>query len=270
MFGRCRPLVRRAVVLAGSTAVLGSNGAALASSSDAALGSLWSTAVDGWIDVPGSAHMPSTDGVIYMSPAGQGASAAVGAALPKVVAKSIIFSLTASNPMGEDAPAEWNRLANQALEVDIRKLDESRGTSPRAWWRSFGFNVNEGWREDGFSLAFAPEERAYAMDAVLRLAHKYRQAAIYVYKPEAGGLMREVVWLDRAKQASLGGQRERVLVLAKPPATALARREWQPAEGEAADREGGRSPSFSPKGRETSIWISPEEVRSTLARMIGR
>ena len=26
-------------------------------------------------------------------------------------------------------------------------------------WHSFGFNEKEGWREEGFSVAFAPEER---------------------------------------------------------------------------------------------------------------
>ena len=74
-------------------------------------------------------------------------------------------------------------------------MDWKGNPSPRAWWHSFGFNekVNptptpipkpkpkpkpkpnpnpnpnsipnpnqEGWREEGFSVAFAPEERQYA------------------------------------------------------------------------------------------------------------
>ena len=41
-------------------------------------------------------------------------------------------------------------------------MDWKGNPSPRAWWHSFGFNEKEGWREDGFSVAFAPEERQYA------------------------------------------------------------------------------------------------------------
>ena len=92
-------------------------------------------------------------------------------------------------------------------------MDWKGNPSPRAWWHSFGFNekVNptptpipkpkpkpkpkpnpnpnpnsipnpnqEGWREEGFSVAFAPEERQYARQYMQKLAYKYRQAAIEI------------------------------------------------------------------------------------------
>ena len=56
---------------------------------------------------------------------------------------------------------------------------------------------------------------ARARTAMLRLAHKYRQAAIYAYSCENGALMREVVWVDASKQAS-HGSKERMCVVAPP------------------------------------------------------
>ena len=42
--------------------------------------------------------------------------------------------------------------------------------SPRAWWHSFGFNEKEGWREEGFSVAFAPEERQVGVRVRVRVS----------------------------------------------------------------------------------------------------
>ena len=80
-------------------------------------------------------------------------------AWPKIFAKSVIFSITASNPMGFQVPPEANLAANAALEEDIRNMQ--RPCTPRAWWRSFSFDAKEGlqpreqadregasWRED--------------------------------------------------------------------------------------------------------------------------
>jgi hypothetical protein len=190
-------------------------------------------------------------------------------AWPKLFAKGVVFSLTASNPDGKDAPAAWNRSANQALEADIVQMHESRHLAPRAWWRSFGFNVQEGWREDGFSLAFAKEERAFARTAVLRLAHKYHQAAIYAYMVEDGVLVREVVWIDGSKQ-STHGSKQRMGLIKKPPKSALASRHWQPEGSTDASNAEIASPTFAPTGRESSIWISPGEIRDTIGRLWGK
>merc|ERR1712087_835626 len=117
------------------------------------------------IDVPGAQSLSSPDGVLYLAPVPNNARPPP-IEWPKLFAKGVVFSLTASNPMGTATPATQNRAANAKLEGDIRMM--RRPCTPRAWWRSFGFNAEEGWREDGFSIAFATDERAYALVQVMR------------------------------------------------------------------------------------------------------
>lgn len=182
-------LFRRAAI---SAAALGGSALSLSavasSESDKALDNLWTGAVDGMIDAPGCAEL-STDGVLYMAPRPAAAPAAASGSSsswslfgaskplaqpekvdwPKIFTRSVIFSLTAHNPMGREAPAAYNTAANQHLEREIAKL---RNPVPRAWWHSFGFNVAEGWREDGFSVAFASEERAFARVEMLNVRRR--------------------------------------------------------------------------------------------------
>ena len=87
---------------------------------------------------------------------------------PKIIGKSVVYSLTGWNPMGKDAPHEQNLAANQRLQQDLAEW-KGMNTRPRAWWHSFGFNEKEGWREDGFSVAFAPEERRFAKQCMQKL-----------------------------------------------------------------------------------------------------
>ena len=68
--------------------------------------------------------------------------------------------------------------------------------APAARWHSFGFNAAEGWREAGFSLAFAAADAERGRAATLGLARKYEQAAIYEYGVREGKLYRTVVWCD--------------------------------------------------------------------------
>lgn len=143
---------------------------------------------------------------------------------PRLFSKGVVFSLTASNPMGADASPAYNAAANERLQKDI---DEMK-IEPRATWRSFGFNAQEGWREEGFSLAYAREERVYARQAVLKLAKKHRQAAVYYYSYEGDTVVREVIWVDARKHREHGVPGERLVVLREPPDTPLAAREWSP------------------------------------------
>lgn len=140
---------------------------------------------------------------------------------PKIFAKSTIFALTAHNPMGVDAPAAANRAANDRLEYDLTEMR----TTPRAWWHTFGFNAAEGWREDGFAVAFANEERVYGRMAVLKLARKYRQKAVYVYSFEDGHLMREVLFVGERYGRVEEGSKTRMAVLTAIPKTPLATRQ---------------------------------------------
>ena len=230
---------------------------------DTELDSLWSTAIDGMVDVPGCQHLASKQGVLYMAPATSKNVASTD--WPRIFAKSVVFSLTASNPMGIDAPDEWNQKANEALEADIRKMESNRGLSPRAWWRSFGFNAEQQWREDGFSIAFASEERVYAKIACLRLAHKYRQAAIYAYRYQDGNLIREVLWVDPSKQEPHGSE-SAMVVLKHPPHSELAAK--QPMTSPRRASVDATPPPFAPTGRDTSVWISPREIRTTIEEMV--
>jgi hypothetical protein len=120
--------------------------------------------------------------------------------------------------MGEAAPAAVNREANRKLQADIASLRPV----PRAWWHSFGFSAEEGWREDGFCVAFATDERRFARAQVLKLARAYRQAAIYQFSYKDGVLLREVVWCDPTKQEQAAEAPERMAPLRMPPESELA------------------------------------------------
>jgi hypothetical protein len=171
------------------------------------LSSLYGEAVEAMVDVPGCDAISSQEGVLYLAPA-SGTPAPVE--WPKLISRSVIYSLTAWNSNGQTAPDATNAAANIRLEADIESLrlgvaqaeaprphgrapplpclrsiathqaPPSPRLRPRAMWRSFGFNDKEGWREEGFSLAYDPAERRFARNEVGRLAQRYRQAAFYV------------------------------------------------------------------------------------------
>jgi hypothetical protein len=61
---------------------------------------------------------------------------------------------------------------------------ETFSPAPTAWWRAFGFAAD--WREDGFVVAYAPEDAAAGQAAVVAMAVRYGQCAIYAYEPIAG------------------------------------------------------------------------------------
>lgn len=270
----CRRLLSRRTVLAASGAAAliyqqQRHGAlAQSDSRDFSLVGLWGQALDGMMDVPGAEDLSSPDGVLYLAPCPAG-KPPPPAKWPKLFAKGVIFSLTAHNPMGQDAPPEWNRRANEALEADIGKLQNGRGCAPRAWWRSFGFNAQEDWREDGYSLAFATEERLYARQAVLKLAHKYRQAAIYAYTYDGGIVTREVIWVEPSKHQDLGAK-EQMMVVPQAPTTRLAARGYAREEDGSQRSQAPPPPSFAPTGRDTSIWISPRAVYDEVKGWMGK
>ena len=151
---------------------------ASSSSDDAArekeLQGLWANAYDGWIDVPGEAGV-----VVYTKPVATPGDPAP-TPFPHIVASSRLFALTGFNPMGEDRPIGENRAANEKLVVDIQAMTPA----PKAWWRAFGFAHD--WREDGFVLAYDPEHGDAGEKAVVDLAVKYGQGAIYSYEPVPG------------------------------------------------------------------------------------
>ena len=90
---------------------------------------------------------------------------------------------------------EQNVEANQKLQADL--ADWKGNPSPRAWWHSFGFNEKEGWREDGFSVAFAPEERQFA--------RQYISVVKVTPWQLVGSPRARLLLLLRARLAALGG-----------------------------------------------------------------
>ena len=166
------PHFRRTIALAGTTAGLigyivqkqqaeKKEEAALATltrRSDADLAATWARSTVAMVNAPGCEALNSADDLVYLAPVADDLPAAP-VAWPKIFAKSVIFSITASNPMGFQVPPEANLAANAALEEDIRNMQ--RPCTPRAWWRSFAFDATEGlqpreqadregasWRED--------------------------------------------------------------------------------------------------------------------------
>ena len=145
---------------------------------------LWANAYDGWIDVPGE-----SGGAIYTRPV-DAPGVRTHVPFPPIVTSSRLFALTGFNPMGEERPIAENRAANGKLRADI----EAMTPAPKAWWRAFGFAHD--WREDGFVLAYEPEDGDAGEKAAVDLAVKYGQGAIYAYSAvnnDAGLLRRRTV-----------------------------------------------------------------------------
>ena len=98
-------------------------------------------------------------------------------------------------------------------------------------------------------MAFASEERAFAQVAVLRLAQKYRQKAIYAYRVEDGAVVREVVWVDPTVPVAPTSGKEKMRILEKAPSTPLAATEWEQPDDPAA-----ATPAFPPSGANPGMF----------------
>jgi len=64
--------------------------------------------------------------------------------------------------VGEDRPVKENRAANKRLAAELASAAQTSSPAPKAWWRAFGFSRE--WREDGFVVAYTPEDAARAGD----------------------------------------------------------------------------------------------------------
>ncbi|KAL1511316.1 hypothetical protein AB1Y20_006121 [Prymnesium parvum] len=218
-------LLRRALCLGGASAASAlTSSAGLSGMGDSVLGALWGSAIDGHL-LSSSAltdFRPAADNaVLYLAPSR--APPLSSGEWPAAFASHTVFSLTAWNPMGQDEALDVNQKANRALQRDIGRLQPP----PKATWHSFGFNVGENWREDGFSIQYAPDVADQGgREAVLSLARKYRQAAVYEYSCRDGHLERSVVWCCPDKQAAHGGEPERMEIVSRAPDSELSRVVW--------------------------------------------
>ena len=160
---------------------------------------------------------------------------------------AVVFALTAFDPPGETRTLAENTRANGALAAELARL----APRPAAAWRSFGVNVDEAWREDGFCVAFADggASVARARAAVVALAARHGQGAIFEYTTgEDGATMRATVPVLAGRNAAAGPERMVRLELPEAPPTpalaALIARAWA---GPAAFPSDADAPSVSPE-----------------------
>ncbi|CAE7208229.1 unnamed protein product [Symbiodinium pilosum] len=82
--------------------------------------------------------------------------------------------------MGQPQSEEANAKVMEELAAELAERLATGEGKLREYWRSFGFNLKEGWREDGFTVI---AEEAY----VMALARRFRQGAIFQFQRLPGG-----------------------------------------------------------------------------------
>jgi hypothetical protein len=155
----------------------------LSTSSESRLGSIWTNAVEVML----CSRAAGSD--VYLVPSPSCPSPA-GEALPPLLRQHVVYALTAFDPPGESRTLQENAAANGRLWQRILALHPA----PSRVWPAWGYNLAEGWREDGFCLAYPIEEVArtpsYSREAVLTLAKEFGQGAIFEYRPDRTGRQR--------------------------------------------------------------------------------
>lgn len=139
-----------------------------------ALGSTWASAVEVMLSERAVGEN------VFMTPATSRPSTS-GGALPPFLRSHRVFALTAFDPPGEARTLEDNTAANGRLWREIKELK----LASVAVWPTWGYNLDEGWREDGFGIAFPLEPAAAATQrqAIVNLAKRFGQGAIFEFAP---------------------------------------------------------------------------------------
>ena len=148
--------------------------------SSSALREVWVRGTETMLDVPGAGTVSLA---VAATPEESAASFFPGGP-PRALAAA--FALTAFDPPGASRTRRANEMANGVLwRAHLSALPFT------ACWRGFGVDVGEGWREDGFVLAFP--DAAAARAAVVRAAAAADQGAIYEYAVRGGALYRRTL-----------------------------------------------------------------------------
>eukprot|EP00816_Leptocylindrus_hargravesii_P002855 CAMPEP_0196816350 /NCGR_PEP_ID=MMETSP1362-20130617/54863_1 /TAXON_ID=163516 /ORGANISM="Leptocylindrus danicus, Strain CCMP1856" /LENGTH=233 /DNA_ID=CAMNT_0042193643 /DNA_START=209 /DNA_END=910 /DNA_ORIENTATION=+ len=216
---------------------------------DQELNDMWGSAIEGMIDVPGC-----EEHVLYLAPVATEDTPATCSTeqitttpsnyqnynWPEPFQKNRkVFCLTGHNPMGKDRSAAENSAANRLLAERLGSKAFISDPAPFAQWRSFGFHVQQGWREDGFAVSYNEEDVGAGRSQILSLAREFQQAAIYEFGIQTGGeslssagasasllfLKRRVVWCDEAKQKEISDEEcsMRALASGEVPESELSR-----------------------------------------------
>jgi len=102
--------------------------------------------------------------------------------LPTWLVSGSLFALTGWNPMGREATQEENGRANAQLRSELQAMLPR----PTHVLDCFSQDAASGWREEGFAVRF-DHNTAEAEAAVLRLAARFGQAAVYKWSRHTWG-----------------------------------------------------------------------------------
>jgi len=143
----------------------------------ASLQELWVGGIETMLGVPGA-------GTLSLAPCNSAAESAASfpEGVPEALAKHTTFALTAFDPPGVSRTREENAKENGRLWARLQKLQTAGA------WKAFGVDVDEGWREDGFAIAFA--DATAGRLKVSSIARDFQQGAIYEYYVANGALYR--------------------------------------------------------------------------------
>ena len=146
------------------------------------LASLWVGGIETMVDVP-------KVGTLSLAPAASAADSRASFArfggVPEALG-GVAFALTAFDPPGVSRTREANGEANGALWAALEALE----ARPKRAWRAFGCDLDEGWREDGFAVAWPEGDADAARPGVVAAARAFDQGAIYEYAWRDGALVR--------------------------------------------------------------------------------
>ena len=140
----CIMVALAAIAVVGISSALKRLRVRTASSKAQDLASLWVGGIETMLDVPGA-------GTISLAPCETAAEsrASFPDGLRAIPAGGAAFAVTAFDPPGVERTRDENARENGKLWAMLKTAGAD------AAWRAYGVDVTEGWREDGFVLAFA-------------------------------------------------------------------------------------------------------------------
>jgi len=145
------------------------------------LAKIWNGVTEFMLDVPEVAD----GGKVVLVPEGEAGHELEHDVMPQALRDHVVFALTAFDPPGVSRTLDENAEENKKLWDDLRK-SEGLSTHLAKVWKAFGVHVQEEWREDGFCLAVKADDEAAvneARSAIVDVARKYKQGAIFEYRP---------------------------------------------------------------------------------------
>lgn len=192
------------------------------------LGELWTSATEFMLQVPNDPPdvADGSGSMVVLVPSSDVARIphTKTLAVPTIFHHHSVFALTAFDPPGVSRSLEDNTVANARLLSTLRKSIPM----PTSIWRSFGVSLAEGWREDGFCMAFKNEHKEIARAAVVKIAIEFEQGAIfeYAWSMELGPSRLTRYTIPAAAGSEVAGTEEIVRVAEPPILPQTLDRDW--------------------------------------------